>query len=119
MYTKKLEECDEFTAGDGTRLREILHPAKEALDIRYSLAHAVLKAGQVSRPHRLKTSEVYYIIRGKGVMHINNETSPVGKGQTVYIPSLATQYLENTGTEDFEFLCIVDPAWLKEDEEIL
>lgn len=119
MYIKKLEECDEFTAGDGTLLRETLHPDKAPLEIRYSLARAVLKAGRTSRPHRLKTSEVYYIIRGTGIMHIDNETSEIGTGHTIYIPPRAVQRLENTGTEDIEFLCIVDPAWRKEDEEIL
>jgi len=27
--------------------------------------------------------------------------------------------LENTGTEDIEFLCLVDPAWKAEQERIL
>lgn len=29
------------------------------------------------------------------------------------------QYLENTGKNNLKFLCIVDPAWKKEDEAIL
>jgi mannose-6-phosphate isomerase-like protein (cupin superfamily) len=29
------------------------------------------------------------------------------------------QWLENTGKEEIEFLCIVDPAWRPEDEEVL
>ena len=29
------------------------------------------------------------------------------------------QSLENTGSQDIEFLCLVDPAWKAEDERIL
>jgi mannose-6-phosphate isomerase-like protein (cupin superfamily) len=28
------------------------------------------------------------------------------------------QYIENTGVSVLKFLCIVDPAWRKEDEEV-
>ena len=58
MLIKKLLDCDEFVAGDNSLLRELLHPAKADLDIRYSLAHAIVKPGQTSKPHKLKTSEV-------------------------------------------------------------
>lgn len=119
MLIRNVKDCDEFTAGDGTLLRELLHPDKSPLELRYSLAHAVLAAGRTSLLHRLATSEVYYIISGEGVMHINNEASPVLGGHVIYIPPRAVQYLENTGTGDIVFLCIVDPAWRKEDEEIL
>jgi len=37
----------------------------------------------------------------------------------VYIPPLSTQYIRNTGSDDLKFLCIVDPAWREQDEEIL
>ena len=38
MLIQKLNACDEFIAGDGTQLRELLHPDKQAVDLRYSLA---------------------------------------------------------------------------------
>ena len=119
MYIKDLIDCKEFAAGDKTILREILHPKKTNLKIRYSLAHAVLKPGKTSKPHRLKTSEVYYILDGRGVMHINNKTRKVSPGQTIYIPPKSKQYIKNIGKSPLKFLCIVDPAWKKEDEEIL
>ena len=119
MHTVELEQCEEFIAGDGAHLRELLHPAKAGLELRYSLAHAIVKPGNTSARHVLKTSEVYYILSGKGVMHINEETEDVHPGTAVYIPPQAVQYIRNPGEEDLAFLCIVDPAWRKEDEEIL
>lgn len=116
MLIQKLNSCPEFIAGDGTKLRELLHPDKQPIQLRYSLAHAIIPPGQTSIPHALKTSEVYYILEGTGEMHIDEEQQPVEPGDAVYIPPNATQYLHNTGSQPLLFLCIVDPAWRKEDE---
>jgi mannose-6-phosphate isomerase-like protein (cupin superfamily) len=119
MFIRELRDCEEFIAGDNCTLRQILHPDKTRLAIRYSLAHAVVHQGETTWRHRLKTSEVYYIIEGEGIMHIDNESAPVHPGSTVYIPPLAAQCITNSGTTDLEFVCIVDPAWKKADEEVL
>lgn len=118
MLIQKLSECPEFTAGDGTLLRELLHPDKQAIALRYSLAHAIVPVGQTSLPHALTTSEVYYILRGQGEMHIDDECQAVEPGDTVYIPPHAKQFIHNSGTEPLVFICLVDPAWRKEDETI-
>lgn len=119
MIIKDIKYCEEFTAGDGTRLCELLHADKEDAEINYSLAHAIVEPGKTSIPHKLKTSEVYYILSGKGEMHIDDETETLRPGQAVYIPPNATQYIKNSGGEDLKFICIVDPAWKPEDEEVL
>jgi mannose-6-phosphate isomerase-like protein (cupin superfamily) len=118
MFIKDLKDCEEFTAGDNSILRELLHPDKTDLAISYSLAHAVVRPGQTAIPHKLKTSEVYYILEGEGIMHINDEAKDVHPGQAVYIPPNSRQFISNTGKSDLVFLCIVDPAWRKQDEEV-
>jgi mannose-6-phosphate isomerase-like protein (cupin superfamily) len=118
MLVQKLNACAEFMAGDGTQLRELLHPDKQAVDLRYSLAHAILPAGESSTLHSLATSEVYYIISGIGEMHVDGENQLVEAGDAVYIPPNAKQFICNCGTEPLVFICIVDPAWRKEDETI-
>jgi mannose-6-phosphate isomerase-like protein (cupin superfamily) len=118
MFVKFLKDCRKFIAGDGSILRELLHPDKADISIRYSLAHAKVKAGQRTKPHKLTSSEVYYVIAGKGLMHIDQESFEVGPECAVYIPPDAVQYIENTGNSELEFLCIVDPAWKVEDEEV-
>jgi mannose-6-phosphate isomerase-like protein (cupin superfamily) len=118
MFIKDLRECDEFISGDNAILRELLHPDKARLKLRYSLAHAVVKPGQRTRPHKLKTSEVYYILEGEGIMHIDEEAAKVRPGQAIYIPPKSEQFIQNIGNTDLIFLCIVDPAWRKEDEEV-
>jgi len=119
MFVKKLKDCPKFISGDNAILRELLHADKGSFKFRYSLAHAVVKPGKITSPHKLKTSEVYYILKGSGLMYIDNKTSKVSSGYTVYIPPSSTQCIKNTGKSNLEFLCIVDPAWRKEDEEII
>jgi mannose-6-phosphate isomerase-like protein (cupin superfamily) len=116
MFIQNLLDCEEFIAGDGTRLRELLHPHKRPLELRYSLAHATVAVGETSTPHALKTSEVYYILQGTGEMHVEAEVQPVTEGDAIYIPPNARQFIRNRGERPLIFLCIVDPAWRAEDE---
>ncbi|QQE64577.1 mannose-6-phosphate isomerase [Leptolyngbya sp. BL0902] len=118
MLIRKLLDCPEFVAGDGTRLRELLHPDKQDIALRYSLAHAIVPVGQVSLPHALTTSEVYYILSGSGEMHIDDESQRVEPGDAIYIPPNARQCIRNVGDVPLVFICLVDPAWRKEDETV-
>ena len=119
MFVKRFDDCQEFMAADDSALREFLHPAKADLQINYSLAVARVLPHKKTKLHKLKTSEVYYVIEGRGIMHINTEFCEVDSHCAIYIPPDSKQYIENTGDSDLVFLCIVDPAWRNEDEEIL
>jgi len=115
-----LKDCPEFTAGDNSLLREILSPLKDkTLRINYSMAYAKVKPGQRTLLHSLDRSEVYHIIRGKGVMQIHGEKKEVKVGDTIYIPPNAHQRIQNTGKEELIFICIVEPAWEKKGEKVL
>jgi mannose-6-phosphate isomerase-like protein (cupin superfamily) len=118
MFIRDLMECEEFISGDGAILRELLHPDKQDIAIRYSLAYAIVKPNQSTRPHRLRTAEVYYILEGEGIMHIDDESAKVKANQAIYIPPNSIQYIQNIGEKDLKFICIVDPAWRPEDEEV-
>ena len=50
---------------------------------------------------------------------IDNEKEKVFAGQVIYIPPNSIQRIKNTGMNDLIFLCIVDPAWKSEDEELV
>lgn len=120
MLIRKLDDLQEIIAGDQTRLRELLHPQREyAFAGRYSLAHAIVERGKTTLKHRLSSDEVYYIISGEGIMHIGSESAPVDSGDVIEIKPGSVQWIENVGSGELIFLCIVDPAWNKSDEEIL
>lgn len=119
MLKVTLSERPEFLAGDHTRLREIFHPVKHQLQLGYSLARGTLGPGQRSKRHALRSSEVYYFIAGEGRFLINDREVSIEAGTTLYVPPGGEQSLENTGKQEMEFLCVVDPAWKAEDEQVL
>jgi mannose-6-phosphate isomerase-like protein (cupin superfamily) len=119
IFIKDSKDGPYFQAGDHSLLCELLHPGREeaALKMGFSLARAIVKPGQSTQPHKLKTStEIFYILEGEGVIHIEQESAPVTRGQVVYIPPDARQFIRNTGHSDLIFLCLVYPPWEKEDE---
>jgi len=119
MNIIKLNNLKEFKAGDGSILREFFNPNKDNMEARYSLAHAKVAPGQHTEDHKLNASEAYYILRGEGQMHINDESANVYPADVVYIPPGSIQSIKNIGKTDLDFICIVDPAWALENEEIL
>jgi mannose-6-phosphate isomerase-like protein (cupin superfamily) len=119
MIIKDIKDCQEIAAGDGSALRELFHPDQGPFQFGFSLARAIVRPGEKTKPHRLKSSEVYVILEGRGLMHVEREMAEVRPGQAVYIPPFHVQFVENTGEADLAFLCIVDPAWKPEDEEVL
>ena len=122
MIVKRLKELKMITGLDNTIIREMLNPLHESglISLNYSLAHATLEPNVSSLPHRFFiASEVYYILKGTGLMHIDDEVTEVGPGDTIYIPPQAIQYIENTGEGNLEFLCIVYPPWQPDAEELV
>jgi mannose-6-phosphate isomerase-like protein (cupin superfamily) len=121
MIIKTTDNCKYFKALDETLICELLHPKREKNDLKrnFSIAHAILKPGESSLPHRMKLSvEVYFILEGKGFMHIENESEEVVPNQAIYIPPGSVQWIENIGDTDLKFLCMVNPPWNAGDEEL-
>lgn len=119
MLIKDIENASFFMAVDNTYLCELLHPLRDKLNLPYSIAYAILNPGCSSIPHRLKeSSEVYYILEGEGLMHVDAESAEVMEGQAILIPPGSWQHIHNSGTDDLKFLAIVYPFWRREDEEV-
>ena len=49
-------------------------------------------------------------------MCIRDRPVDIEKYQSIFVPPFSLQYLENTENEELKVLCIVDPAWKKDDE---
>jgi mannose-6-phosphate isomerase-like protein (cupin superfamily) len=121
MLIRDITGCPHERVIDRSLLCELLHPDKVtgAEDLSCSIAHAIVPAGEETLPHLLRTStELYYILHGRGEMHIGGETAALKEGQVVLIPPGARQFIRNTGESDLVFLCVVAPKW-RQDDEIL
>ena len=65
MITKKIDEIEAFTGQEGTQIKQIFSPIETNNAIRYSIAHCTINPGNNSKPHTMKTSEMYYIYARK------------------------------------------------------
>ena len=119
MIIKNQTNSTKITGNEGAIIYDLLNPQHVEDVIRYSLAYVNLPHGKSTLSHMMKTSEVYYILEGEGMLHLNNESNHVKVGDAIFIPPGSKQHFDNVGSGNLKFLCIVDPAWKKDDETIL
>ncbi len=118
MSLRKNSEIEYIQANEGTKIKQYFHPHNTLNGINYSMAQFTLEAGKKSKLHKMSSSEIYYILEGSGNLKINEDAYHLEKDDSVYVPPNSKQFIENTGSVNLRFLCIVEPAW-KADDEIL
>lgn len=119
MSIRKNSKINSIQGNEGTTIKQYFHPHNTLNGINYSLAQFTLEPGKRSKLHKLKSSEIYYIIEGNGKISIDDDTYDLGKDDSVYVAPNSKQFIENTGSENLRFLCIVEPAWRADDEILL
>ena len=119
MSSRKNSEIDSIDGNEGTKIKQFFHPHNTLNGINYSLAQFTLEVGKKSKLHKMKSSEIYYILEGKGNLKIDDETFVLEKNDSAFVPPNSSQFIENTGNVDLKFLCIVEPAWKIDDETLL
>ncbi|UCC66419.1 MAG: cupin domain-containing protein [Deltaproteobacteria bacterium] len=70
------------------------------------LAYAILPAGNVIEEHVDPLEEIYFILKGRGIMYVQEERKEVKEGDAVWIPVGAPHSLENHTKEETEILVI-------------
>lgn len=110
MNINSIETDDYFTAVDRCKIKELFGiPSCNLKEV--SLAHAILKSGNKTQPHKHDFIEIYIITKGNAVMYIENEKKDIKEGQSVLIEKQKEHSIENTGTEDLCFYCVCTPAF--------
>jgi len=119
MSIKRSSEIESIQGNEETEIKQYFNPYNTLNGIRYSLAQFTLRPGKKSRNHKIKSSEIYYVLEGEAILKIDRQSYQLGKNDSIYVPPMSEQFIENIGTTNLRFLCIVDPAWKPEDEVIL
>jgi len=119
MSIRKSSKIETIPGNEGTEVKQYFHPHNTLNGISYSLTQFTLKTEKKSLLHKIKSSEIYYILEGDAVLRINDEVHQLKKDDSIYVPPMSEQCIENTGSINLRFLCIVEPAWKPEDEIIL
>ena len=118
MLHKKADHLATFTASDGCQLAEVIHPANDPTSPGVSLSRASLGPGKATSPHRLDFLEIYYVLQGRGVMHLDDQAQEIGPESCVYLPPGVVQWVENPGPGELVFLCVCHPAWRAEGDHL-
>jgi len=118
MSLKKNSEIKYIQGNEGTKIKQYFHPHNTLNGINFSMAQFTLEPGKKSKLHKMSSSEIYYILEGTGNLKIDEDEYQLEKDDSVYVPPNSKQIIENTGSINLRFLCIVEPAW-KADDEIL
>ena len=119
MSLRRNSEIDSIQGDEGTKIKQYFHPHNTLNGINYSIAQFTLGPGKKSKLHKISSSEIYYILEGSGKLKIDEETHQIEKDDSAYVPPNSKQLIENTGSIDLKFLCIVEPAWKAENEILL
>jgi mannose-6-phosphate isomerase-like protein (cupin superfamily) len=84
-----------------------------------SVQISFIPVGSEQPIHAHAPEQCYYVIRGKGLMIIEDETRQVSSGDAVYIPSNKKHGIKNIGDEVLEYLTANSPVFAKEYEDSL
>jgi len=119
MSLRKNLEIESIQGNEGTKIKQFFNPQNTQNKINYSIAQFTLKSGKKSIIHKIKSSEIYYILEGSGDLSIDENTFHLQKDDSVFVPPNSKQFIKNTGIVDLRFLCVVEPAWNAKDETLL
>ena len=105
-----------INTGHGSEIRPLIDRTTSEIT-QCSLAEETLPPGCAVTPHRHRQiEEIYYIVSGRGLMTVGDETREVGAGDAVYIPRGNRHTLKNTGADTLKVVLVCGPAFFYEDE---
>lgn len=111
MFVNNAKDAHPFVAADLSEVRLLVDRANSAI-ASVSLAHATVAVGAETVWHRLdSTDEIYFILTGRGLVSVGDESREVRPGDTVWIPAGVPQKIRNLGPKPLAFLCACGPAY--------
>jgi len=115
MDIRNLNDVPAFVTKDGSEIRELLAYRNSCIR-NQTLAEARLEPGRTTTPHRhTRMEEIYYILEGKGLMQVGDETREVGPNDAIAIPPSQRHEITNIGDCTLRFLCCCAPGYEHDD----
>ncbi len=104
MQVIKLNELQQFVSPHGILARKVFNTN----DV--NIMNLVLHPGEVNPPHASDIDMLFYVIRGKGKISVDNESMIVGPTDIVYNPKNLAHGIYASEGEEFEVLVIKVPS---------
>jgi mannose-6-phosphate isomerase-like protein (cupin superfamily) len=112
MFVSNARQAEPFVAADLSEIRLLVDRVNTGIGS-VSLAHATVAPGAETIWHRLEdTDEIYFVLSGRGLVSVGDESRQVEPGDTVWIPADIPQKIRNLGPAPLEFLCACGPAYV-------
>ena len=110
-FVARAESSNEYFFEEGCHILELSNSDR---DPDASVARARVRAGDITRWHRLEgISERYILLEGSGRVEIGTSIrEEVGPGDVVVIPAGERQRISNTGSTDLVFLAVCTPRFV-------
>ena len=119
MEVVNRDSAEPFVTKDGSIIREILAHRNSRIR-NQSLAEATVPHGATTQAHyHPLAEEIYYILLGRGILRIGEETREVRPGDGIAIPPGAVHEIHNPDSVDLVFLCCCAPGYEHEDTIIV
>ena len=104
-----------FITKDRSEIRSILDRTNSTAT-NQSLAEATVPPGVETEEHyHPRAEEIYYVLRGRGLMTLQGERREVRPGDGILIPPGTRHRIRNIGQEPLVFLCGCSPPYSHED----
>lgn len=85
-----------------------------------SLAHVIMAPRTASLRHKhLKFTELYYILAGSGMLHLDTQQIFLAAGMAKEVPPGVAHHLRNTGDVPLVHLVLCEPAFDSKDVVLL
>lgn len=76
-----------------------------------SVKQEKMPAGTAEKLHfHERAEQVFYILKGEAILHINNEKFQVKSGESISIKPGSKHFISNESEEEIEFLVISSPS---------
>jgi mannose-6-phosphate isomerase-like protein (cupin superfamily) len=116
MIVVNRERAKVISTPHGSAIRPLIDRTTSAIT-QCSLAEETLPPGCAVTPHHHREiEEIYYVISGRGLMTVGDETREVSAGDAIYVPRDHRHSLRNTGSEPIRLVLVCGPAFFYEDQ---
>lgn len=115
MEVVNRDQSAPFITTDRSEIRSILDRTNSTAT-NQSLAEATVPPGTETEAHyHPRSEEIYYVLRGQGLMILEGERREVGPGDGILIPPGARHRIRNIAQDPLVFLCCCSPPYSHQD----
>jgi mannose-6-phosphate isomerase-like protein (cupin superfamily) len=100
MKVVKISETETFENAHNVEAKKIYNSQNS------EVIHMALSAGQSLKRHTTPVDVFFYILEGRGIVEIGDETQEVEKDTIIDSPKGIPHLLKNTGESPFRFLVV-------------